>query len=289
MTTPLHLTLPVQCPYVAYLMGFLWGDGYLTKSPTWDSVIIGCEFQASDLDHLLRAFGHLGKWHLFKRERYGKTYCRLYCADKPLYHQLVKLGYRQKHLSHRRALEAIAPELRRFFLLGLFDADGSLTERDGRMANFSICSDRRQQWGALDTLMRESGIRCHVRRKNDKRGHGHSFIKTGKITEISKLYDILYSDTPEDMYMPRKHAAFKRSRDYILHEYLSTRFGARFDYTLYPFQDIRVIRPIDQSKKRWQWECQDKEGRLFVRPTEWLGEKRRRQEAGLPPQQILLS
>lgn len=272
---PSLFSSPIKDPKTAYLLGFLWGDGYISKHPDWDSYIVGCEISESDFKELKEIFFYSHCWNILKRERYGKVYYRIYSADKELYKFLYNLGYKNKEGSHEKVLSIIDVEFRRFFILGLFDADGNIFEKNGRESNCTICSAFSQNWTYLRDLLKENGIDFKIiQRVDKKRGSGYSHFMTNTISDVCRFSIYLYEDTPVDLGLSRKRIAFKRVNEYVKERYGSLIYNGRIDYSSFLFDGLEVLAPVSLKDKKWKWVCLLPDGTKIIRGMNWLASKR---------------
>lgn len=282
MITLFGQPLPISCPYTAYLLGFLWGDGHLRKSSEWNSYSLSCELGKADFDELTPLFMSLHQWNLLERERYDKVYCRFYTSTpREMCIALGELGYLDKHQSHAKVLAAITPEHHRLFVLGLFDADGNIYETQGRNGHPCICSHGDQDWSEMQNLLTVAGIGSTVKRRVDKkRGSRFSHLDMDSVANACRLYRYLYVGTPEGLGLTRKRLAFERVMRYVFERYGSIRYIDRIDWSAFQYDGLEVVGPVDKTVRKWQWLCHFSDGRKETRGGGWLALRR----LGLTPE-----
>lgn len=118
----------------AYILGFLFSDGYITK--TAYGVSIGLALQLSDkyiLEYIKKEWGVKNKLSEYKNS------AKLQVTDQHLYDKLVELGI-QENKSHRDyVIPNINKSLINSFILGYFDGDGCISIKSTGYASVSIC------------------------------------------------------------------------------------------------------------------------------------------------------
>jgi hypothetical protein len=267
-------TLPTSDPYIAYSLGFLWGDGFLTKRRDYDAYQVGYELAERDYVVVKPVLMRWYPWRELRRERMGRVYCRGYVTGivaRELYHLLDGLGYRDKAGSHAKVLEMIDPSCRMAFVLGLFDADGHIHHSNGRMSNANICSHHDQDWTAIQSLLAEQGVNMRVvRRRNEKRNTGHSYLMTTSVPEVFHLSECLYKTVPEGLGLPRKREGLERVHRYVLSHYGSLRYYDHVDYSAFTFPGFTVLEPVSTEGVRWKWRCRRADGTEVIRRASWL-------------------
>jgi len=256
----------IRCPYIAYFLGFFWGDGYLFKHTRWRTRGVGCDQNAEDFIHVKEIFERVDDgWRTFDRIINEKKYPRIYKTDWPMHDWLFDLGYQDKSVSHQRVLNIIHQDYQRFFILGLFDADGNIfCQPDGKQARACIVGPINQDWSALENLLSHNGIKNYIEKRIDKNEHEYSYIHLDGVAQIPKFFDFLYKNTSPDLFFQRKKDKFDLVVKYLPIEYGSLRYleYVKFDYSSFNFPDFKVIRCMNPEDSDSKWECIYENGRV---------------------------
>jgi hypothetical protein len=201
----------IDKPYVAYILGFIWADGYLTKD--------GRHFNVSgveeDIDEIESLFDKLGNWckHTDNREKYGwKNAKTLIGSNKEIYGFLLEHDYDKKsYVSADKILSKIPDDLKHYFFRGLVDGDGCFYyNKKGYLRQFALTSTYEQDWSYFENLCDELGVKFKIKRikkfnkKTKKENKSSVVMILGK--EILKLGNYVYQG--EQLGLNRKQNKF---------------------------------------------------------------------------------
>lgn len=181
---------------IAYILGFLWSDGYCHKKNNTNSIVL--EIVREDLDEIKHIFDSVGKWGYYFRKREGrKEIASLKTSNRPLLEYLYTLDFNRKSfISPDKLINKIPLDLRKYFFRGIIDGDGCFYFDSKRLRLFSVTSSIDQDWKYLKDLFDNLGIEYNIRNKehNNKDGnisHSSVIYVTG-IERIKKLGDYIY-------------------------------------------------------------------------------------------------
>jgi hypothetical protein len=216
-----------RSPESAYLLGFLWGDGYLydrsfvekrkTKkgisSYNKHSYHIKVECSEDDLSLLIPIFTQSGKWTSYRRTRKGrKPQLCLSTANKKLYDFLSEYNYQIKSGAYPEILRVIPKEFVHYWWRGYFDADGCIykIKRTGKSRQVSISSVYEQDWTATSDLLGVLGVKYSIRRviRSEKSKYSEIRFTSNKSTEIFLEY--IYSG--KEFGLMRKKEIYLKSK-----------------------------------------------------------------------------
>jgi hypothetical protein len=173
-------------PIHAYLLGFIWADGNISKN----GYTISARFIKTDGIDFLPIFQKSGKWNVYKTKpktkREGKPQYVLYTSNKQLLEYLKSKGYSSKSTqSAVEILDAIPYELQHYWWRGCFDGDGGFYVGKNGYGQITLHSTYDQDWKHIELLCRELNIRYKISKRTKK-------IK-GKISKSSGA-QILYGE-----------------------------------------------------------------------------------------------
>lgn len=187
--------------YMSYFLGFLWGDGHISKQNS--SITI--EIVTSDFQELIPVFHKLGEFHYSSRIRPNRQpQSSIHFSDKNISNFLKSLGYSQKYLSHQRIIEHIPNQFKHLWIRGLFDADGCVYRYDKEyLRQLSISSEYNQDWTYLKQILSSNEVYC----KSEQRFYNKSkssFIRASGLDNIKHLYRYLYPKGYDGIGLTRK-------------------------------------------------------------------------------------
>lgn len=177
----------------AYILGFLWSDGYLPPNQTFR---ISLEIVTEDANDILPIFLKTGSWKPYTRQPPNrKQQTNILTHTKKLYDFLIKNDYKQKSLySPTKILSVIPPNLHYAFWHGIFDGDGCLyMNHANRQYQIKICGSFNQDWRDLELLCSSLGIRYSICRDINKNGTG-STVRFCSKSAISAFLKYIYQD-----------------------------------------------------------------------------------------------
>lgn len=183
--------IDVNTSEVAYILGLMWGDGYIDRrkrgnSHTNTATIALVE---DDFRGLIPIFNKIGKWRYYQSlPKKGRMKMIARVSNRLLCEYLEDNDYVIKsNTSPTKIIDKIPHELQRYFFLGLFDADGCYSGR------FVLASGMNQEWTFMVKLFNELKITNYYIQKNtNKRGHSSSHFQLKRKRELKKLFDYLY-------------------------------------------------------------------------------------------------
>jgi len=191
----------------AYLLGFLWADGYTSKTTGYK---VGCEIVTRDFVDIEKIISNVGiEWKLRHRERLNRqpqTSFRV--SNKPLKEHLDKLGFSRKS-SHscEEILESIPKDLQYAWWHGFLDGDGNLYfNKRWSTCQITFAGSYDLSWEyrrkkLIDVVCLE---RPRINRQVvEKTGHRCSCLRVTNIKDCQKLIRYIYQD--ENQGIKRKY------------------------------------------------------------------------------------
>jgi hypothetical protein len=200
-------------PEVAYVLGFLWGDGHVNN----EKKSISFSIVRSDLTDIKETFFKLGKWqsHENKKRDDRQRVGTLSTCNGVISNFLTENDYEEKSLKSPDKILALIPEnLQKYFFRGWFDSDGgiSLSKIDNN-PNVSISGSYNQDWNALTDLGRKIGVEFIVTRRTRPTGN-LSEINVNKLHHQQRFLDYIYEGREVDeIGLYRKFAKYLKASD----------------------------------------------------------------------------
>lgn len=192
----------------SYIMGFLWGDGYLPPKGN----AIKLEIVEEDWLIIKPLFDTLGTYSNTKRNSKNgwKPQNKMQFTNFNVKHLLISLNYQKKSfLSHDKAINFIPDKYKFYWIRGLFDADGCIYRHDKQyLRQFSITSTYEQDWQYLHNLLSQNKINSKIELKIHKNRNPiqkHSILRGSGSKNIQNLYQFLYPKGYDGIGLTRKH------------------------------------------------------------------------------------
>lgn len=188
--------LNLQTPEVCYILGMWWGDGHVVKhNAKRRRNVIRLKIDYNDFIDISQLFHKNLKGNL--REEISKTGRRIAIFDlshKILHDFLVEYDYLKKSiLSADKILSIIPNHFKHYWLRGLSDADGTISNKNGYVISGSYLQD----WAFIETILNNLGFLYNIRRmvddKGDEKSHKRSYIQIRGLKNSLSYYDYIYS------------------------------------------------------------------------------------------------
>lgn len=184
--TPINLS-KLQSPQGAYLLGFLWADGHVSKSKN----VIKCSIVLEDGIKIKNCFEYIGIWKTYiydKSER--RKQMSFEVTDKNFRDFLVSMDYLVKSAATpTKILNYLNIDLNHYFWRGYFDGDGCYSFTRGYIANFS--GSFNQDWTELIKILNSLDIKYKYRQYNRNSGQS-SRIDIWNKNNLCKWGDYIY-------------------------------------------------------------------------------------------------
>jgi hypothetical protein len=175
--------LNIQKPEVAYILGFLWADGYIIRNE------IRLEIVKDDLDHIKPILESIGTWTYSYRDRNRngvktKTSGRAVTSNRKLKEFLACHDYDKKsYISADKILSKIPNELKHYFFRGFVDGDGNIYPPKKRI---TLAGSLKQDWGFISKICDELKIKHNIYRNSNK--------STNSVVEINGINGVIFGN-----------------------------------------------------------------------------------------------
>lgn len=187
--------MDVKTPEAAYILGFLWADGFLGSHYS-----INAEIISDDAIVIEEVFLSTGDWHIFQRHRKGyKPQTKFTCNSKMLYEHLIKIGFKEKHKCPNKLLKTIPKKLQHYWFRGFFDGDGCwYFSRQNHLRQCTISSRYDQNWKFLIKLffelkIKQYNINSQILKNKKNIINKSSQLRLCNLDAIQKFGNYIYS------------------------------------------------------------------------------------------------
>jgi hypothetical protein len=213
---------------LAYILGFLWADGYLYEhigvskyfSKKQNKIIeyqsnyhsIQLDIVKKDMDLIKEVAYKSGiPWgSCYNRTRnHWQEQTNLSCSNIDWLNYLKYFDYKEK-LCPNKIINSIPENLKKYWFRGISDGDGCFYI-GSEVYQYSIASNYNDNMEYLQSLLTNLNIKFKLEKKVSNKGHKHSAIR---LTSKKACYDFgnyIYSDYELDKIgLPRKYEIYKK-------------------------------------------------------------------------------
>lgn len=237
-----HL-MNIATPFAAYMLGFLWADGTVSKDHSQIVLrIVDSDFQ--DIRERWMATAKLWTYKHHKSSNPNHQDQAIVRLSHVAYHDfLVDNDYRIKSgASADKILSRIPAHFKHYWWRGYFDGDGGFTV-SGATRRVSLASCLNQDWRFFNRLAKQLGLAYRIPTRDVKGNSGSSVIMDNE-TSVRRFLGYIYQG--QQFGLRRKHVRYT--------EYL------RYKATIRPNKTSQY-RGV--SRKRDKWVSAFYKGRIF--------------------------
>lgn len=198
----------------AYVLGYLWGDGYLHHQGKNGLNFISLEIDKKDGEEIKNIMCEIANWKIYYRNRKNKqSQMNFFLGNKKFVEYLLSLNFDKKSYIKHSIIKKIPKKNRKYFYLGLSDADGNFyINKKQYTYQYSISSSYEQDWIYIEKLLKELDIKYKINRienkKDDGNYHKSSNIRITNKKDVIKIGNYLYSG--ENKGLKRKYEIYKQ-------------------------------------------------------------------------------
>jgi len=192
-----------KTPEAAYLLGFLWADGYISSTQNRITIeILSTDFLDIGFDKILPEFGN---WNVYLRNRPNRQaqHFATLTNNTYLHDFLIDNDYTSKNSSPDKILSRIPKNLHQFWFRGLSDGDGCFYNGPVRLpveqryiSQYCIGSTYEQDWSYMTKKFDKLNItKYSIKQGISKLGHKNSIIRITNVKDIVKFGQFIYGST----------------------------------------------------------------------------------------------
>lgn len=174
---------------LAYFLGFFNGDGYLKLN----GYSINIEIVSDDALEV-ENFINFTKWKKYYRQRENwKEVTKFHISSKDLVTWFCSLGFHEKSI-RLPDISLIPNEYLHLFILGLFDADGCITQKMGKYGTFQISSNYNYDWSGIQNILKDV-IKTPIKilhTVHKSKNHKSSTINLYSNENLRDIYEYMY-------------------------------------------------------------------------------------------------
>jgi hypothetical protein len=201
-----------------YFLGYLWGDGYVRNCGVGKANTITIEITKDDGSDVEEKFMSFLNWNIYYRNRKNrKEQMSFTINNRVLTEYLILFNYGRKSFDYPTILDVLSFDMKRYFYLGLSDADGCFYHSPKHYTyQYHVSSTYEQNWKHMKDIFDYLEIRYTIKRKEIVRKSGnvekHSIILISNKSDFIKFGDYIYSDN--FIGLRRKFTKFVTAKEY---------------------------------------------------------------------------
>jgi len=196
----------------AYILGLLWGDGWLQKpNKNYETYYPHIQILKEDFNNIKDIFTCYGNWKIYDRNRKNRKPQRCaYLVNSEFGLFLKQLDYRNKStVSPSKILSIIPENLKSYWWRGYIDADGCFyVNKKNSNYQFCLTSTKNQNWDCTEQLFKKIGIKSYRIYTQDNGVNACSRIRITNKKDIKILGLYLYGKEYDNFGLNRKHQKY---------------------------------------------------------------------------------
>lgn len=209
---PIPQPILFDTPQKAYLLGLLWGDGYLIHPKQTKCKYISLQLVNKDFIDIKQMLFELGDWRISEKKPKNRQIISTATIKNGLiglYFDTLKFGIKSQ-ISCSHLLELLNPIYHKDFLLGLIDADGCFYyNAKNHLRQFSLAGSYTQDWTGIENLFLKLNIEYKIVRRIQKRKNakdsGSSIVRVTNEINLKKLIRYIHPNLDYQFGILRKY------------------------------------------------------------------------------------
>ena len=187
-------------PTFLYILGYIWGDGYIHNGGIGKVNSVSLEIVKDDGLDIYDKMLSVIKWNVTYRKRNNrKEQISFSICNRILIEYLVSLDFHKKSYNYPIILDNLSFDMKRYFYLGLSDADGCFYYNlKHYTTQYSISSTFEQDWKHISDIFDYLCIKYKIKKVESKKKNGnihiHSLVLISNKEDVIKFGNYLYSD-----------------------------------------------------------------------------------------------
>jgi hypothetical protein len=201
-----------------YFLGYLWGDGHVRNCGVGKANTVTLEITKDDGLDIKDKLDSILDWNIYYRTRKNrKEQMSFTINNRVLTEYLISFNYGRKSFDYPTILDVLSFDMKRYFYLGLSDADGCFYHSPKHYTyQYHVSSTYEQNWKHMKDIFDYLEIRYTIKRREIVRKSGnvekHSIILISNKSDFIKFGDYIYSDN--FIGLRRKFTKFVRAKEY---------------------------------------------------------------------------
>ena len=179
--------LKIDSEKIAYLLGFIWGDGYVSCQPRSYTIVV-C-IKKDDAQNLRKIFDN--RWTIKDKSPQKATWAKQ--TFHSINHKELAIFLKENDFtiksitSPEKILKKIPFNLQHHFFRGWFDADGHIS------SNLTICGTYKQNWKVLEKLSKQLNFKKNIYKWKSDKARFSRFEVCGRDSQ-KKFLSYIYKD-----------------------------------------------------------------------------------------------
>jgi hypothetical protein len=187
-------------PTFLYILGYIWGDGYIYSGGVSFRNSVSLEIQKEDGLDIYGKMMSILSWNISYRKRDNRKEQICFSVNnRVLVDYLVSMDFNKKSYNYPIILDNLSFDMKRYFYLGLSDADGCFYYNlKHYTTQYSISSTFEQDWRHISDIFDHLCIKYKIKKVESKKKNGnihiHSLVLISNKEDVIKFGNYLYSD-----------------------------------------------------------------------------------------------
>jgi hypothetical protein len=187
-------------PTFLYILGYIWGDGHIHNGGIGKVNSVSLEIVKDDGLDIYDKMLSVIKWNVAYRKRNNRReQISFSICNRILIEYLVSLEFHRKSYNYPIILDNLSFDMKRYFYLGLSDADGCFYYNlKHYTTQYSISSTFEQNWRHISDIFDHLCIKYKIKKVESKKKNGnihiHSLVLISNKEDVIKFGNYLYSD-----------------------------------------------------------------------------------------------
>jgi hypothetical protein len=195
------LNIPIEnikeSPDFLYVLGYIWGDGHIHNGGISCVNSVSLEIVKEDGLDIYDKMNSVINWNISYRKRKNRKEKICFTINNRIFiEHLVSLNFNKKSFEYPSFIDDISYEMKRYFYLGLSDADGCFYFKKSSCYQYSISSTIDQNWKHMTNILDHLDIKYSIKKIEKIRKNGninrHSVVVISNKIDVIKYGDYLY-------------------------------------------------------------------------------------------------
>ena len=237
----------------AYILGYLWADGFLTNKVKGKYYSVGLRISENDMSDIKCLFSKILlcksiKFYSYKNPINKPTWKKMEDVrfqDVNFTQDLINKDFLNKNLrGSDKILKIIPNKFHNYFWRGYFDGDGCFYVTSKRQC-FSISSEFNHKWDLLSSICNKKDIKFFIKKNKYGNSSSSTFI-VNRIEDIIKFGDFIY-DGVKTIGLKRKYLKFLQIKNKLNNSSKFSRFNTNLKGKFLKSPNGRIIEIINLS------------------------------------------
>jgi hypothetical protein len=194
-------------PDIAYVLGFLWADGFFLRK----TYKIAVNIMESDFNDIHDVFSRNINWYCAHREKRKQSspQANMEVNDLATFNFLADYGYKTGRIMSPDEIIRHVGHFAPYWFRGYFDGDGCFYYHEKeKTRHITFAGSFDQDWSFIDSILRHLNIEKYKINKRHIGKYKFSTVRAWRHADIVKFGNYIYGDAYDGIGLKRKHSKF---------------------------------------------------------------------------------